>query len=63
MVSVFENEKYGYEQIGRYINSKIPSKYLYDSGNRKMYALTREAEQRQRNTLAKYLYLLKQRAR
>ena len=39
MVAVFENEKYGYEQIGRYINSQIPSKYLYDNGNRKMYAL------------------------
>lgn len=39
MVAVFENEKYGHEQIGRYINSQIPSKYLYDNGNRKMYAL------------------------
>ncbi len=39
MVAVFENEKYGYEQIGRYINSQISSKYLYDNGNRKMYAL------------------------
>ncbi len=39
MVAVFENERYGYEQIGRYINSQIPSKYLYDNGNRKMYAL------------------------
>ena len=39
MFAVFENEKYGYEQIGRYINSQIPSQYLYDNGNRKMYAL------------------------
>ena len=39
MVAVFENERYGYEQIGRYINSQIPSKYLYDNGNRKMYVL------------------------
>ena len=39
MVAVFENERYGHEQIGRYINSQIPSKYLYDNGNRKMYAL------------------------
>ncbi len=39
MVAVFENEKYGHEHIGRYINSQIPSKYLYSNGNRKMYAL------------------------
>ncbi len=39
MVAVFENEKYSHEHIGRYINSQIPSKYLYSNGNRRMYAL------------------------
>ena len=39
MVSVFDNIKYSHERIGRYINSRIPSKYIYSNGNRKMYAL------------------------
>lgn len=39
MVTVFDDKKYSHERIGRYINSQVPSKYLYSNGNRRMYAL------------------------
>ena len=39
MVSVFDSSKYSHDHIGKYLNRRIPSKYVHDNGNRKAYEL------------------------